>query len=87
MAMSAAAAPMGATRVAAVFPPWWTGARAIDAAATAGSIAGAGATASILIVSSDAPGLAARLRAAGAMMLLSPGLAGLCDVPAREARS
>jgi hypothetical protein len=84
MAMSAVAAPIGATRVAAIFPPWWNGARAMDAAATAGDIAGAGAHPSILIVSSDAPGLAARLRDAGAMILLSPGLAGLCDVPSAK---
>lgn len=87
MAMSAAAAPIGATRVAAVFPPWWNGARAMDAAATAGDIAGAGAHPSILIVSSPAPGLADRLREAGAIILLSPGLAGLCDVPAVENRT
>ncbi len=87
MAMSAVAAPVGATRVAAVFPPWWNSARAMDAAAAAGEIAGAGAHPSILIVSSAAPGLGHRLRAAGAMILLSPGLAGLCDVPASETRS
>ncbi len=87
MAMTAAAAPIGATRVAAIFPPWWNGARAMDAAASAGEIAGAGAYPSILIVSSHAPGLAARLREAGAIVLLSPGLAGLCDVPASENRT
>lgn len=87
MAMSAAAAPAGATRVAAVFPPWWSAARAASAAASAGDIAGAGALSSIMIVSSDAPGLDVRLRAAGAIILLSPGLAGLCDVPVSEVRS
>ncbi len=87
MAMSAAAAPAGATRVAAVFPPWWSAARIAGAAASAGDLAGAGAHASILIVSSATPGLDARLRDAGAIILLSPGLAGLCDVPASEARS
>jgi hypothetical protein len=80
MAMSAVAAPAGATRVAAVFPPWWSSAQAADAAAAAGDIAGAGAHPSILIVSSATPGLSERLRDAGAMILLSPGLAGLCDV-------
>lgn len=87
MAMSAAAAPAGATRVAAVFPPWWSATRAAGAAASAGDIAGAGAHASIMIVSSATPGLKVRLRDAGAIMLLSPGLAGLCDVPAGEDRT
>lgn len=87
MAMSAAAAPAGAARVAAVFPPWWSAAETASAAAAAGDIAGAGAHPSILIVSSATPGLAARLRAAGAMILLSPGLAGLCDVSAAEDRT
>lgn len=87
MAMSAAAAPTDAARVAAVFPPWWSSARVMEAAATAGDIAGAGAHSSILIVSSGAPGLAARLRDAGAVVLLSPGLAGLCAVPASEVHS
>ncbi len=82
MAMSAAAAPAGADRIAAVFPPWWSGGRVIDAAASAGDIAGAGAYRSILIVRGNAPGLAARLRRAGALVLLSPGLAGQCDTPA-----
>lgn len=84
MAMSATAAPAGATRIAAVFPPWWSSAHAMSAAAAAGEIAGAGAQPSILIVSSDTPGLSRRLREAGAIVLLSPGLAGLCDVPASE---
>jgi hypothetical protein len=87
MAMSATAAPTGATRVAAVFPPWWSSARAMGAAATAGEIAGAGAHPSILIVSSGTPGLSRRLHDAGAIVLLSPGLAGLCDVSASEAHS
>ena len=87
MAMSAAAAPADANRVAAVFPPWWSAAQTAGAAASAGDIAGAGAHSSIVIVSSAAPGLEARLRDAGAIVLLSPGLAGLCDVPASEDRT
>lgn len=87
MTMSAAAAPVDADRVAAIFPPWWSGARSVDAAASAGDLAGAGAHRSILIVSSSTPGLNDRLRRAGALFVLSPGLAGLCDVPVVEGRS
>lgn len=87
MAMSAAAAPADAGRVAAVFPPWWTSAQVLSAASGAGDIAGAGAHRSILIVSSRVPGLNERLHRAGAVVLLSPGLAGLCDSPASEAHS
>jgi hypothetical protein len=87
MAMSAAAAPVGASRVAAVFPPWWSAAQAAGAAASAGNIAGAGAHSSIVIVSSATPGLEARLRDAGAIVLLSPDLAGLCNVTATEDRT
>lgn len=87
MAMSAAAAPADANRIAAVFPPWWSSAQIIGAGAAAGDIAGAGAYRSILIVSSRTPGLSARLRQAGAIVLLSPGLAGLCDVSPSEVNS
>lgn len=87
MALSAAAAPADASRIAAVFPPWWSAARAAQAAGSAGEIAGAGAHRSILIVSSHTPGLSARLRQAGAIVLLSPGLAGLCEVPSSEVQS
>lgn len=86
MAMSAVAAPAQADRVAVIFPPWWTNARIIDAAASAGDIAGAGAHPSILIVASHTPGLGGRLRKAGAVALFSPGLAGQCDTPVPETR-
>lgn len=87
MALSAAAAPRDASRIAAIFPPWWSAARAAQAAGSAGDIAGAGAYRSILIVSSHTPGLSERLRGAGAIALLSPGLAGLCEVPSSEVQS
>lgn len=87
MTLSAVAAPADADRIAAVFPPWWSNARAAQAAAAAGDLAGAGALPSILIVSSRQPGLSARLRRAGAVAQLSPGLAGLCDVAVPKAQS
>lgn len=87
MTLSAAAAPAGASRIAAIFPPWWSAAQAAQAAGAAGEIAGAGAHRSILIVSSRTPGLSARLRQAGAIVLLTPGLAGLCEVPSSEVQS
>ncbi len=57
--------------VAAVFPPWWSPARSFAAAAEAGDVARTGAVRSVIVVRSDRAGLADRLRAAGALLILS----------------
>lgn len=66
-------------RVAAIFPPWWT---AHDVMASlAGSdtvILREGIAPSVLLVSSPTPGLARRLREAGALLTVDPKAAAGC---------
>ena len=80
-------APRTANGFAAVFPPWWSTAQAMNAAVSAGDITGVGALPFILILRSDAPGLEARLKRAGALILLDPRAAGVCAPPPPETRS
>lgn len=80
------ASPRDPGRVAAVFPPWWTPARAAGAATSAGDISGAGAVPFILILRGDPATLGARLRAAGALVLLDPDAAGVCAKTVLEPR-
>jgi hypothetical protein len=59
--------------VAAVFPPWWDTARSTAAVAAAdGAVVGWGGLASIVVTRSDRGDFAARLHAAGALLLLDP---------------
>lgn len=88
-AVAVDAQPRTPGRVAAVFPPWWSPAQIVGAAGSAGDIAGAGG-ASFVVILRAPPGdtgpsdLAQRARAAGALMLLDPALAGACARPASE---
>ncbi|MBX9740717.1 MAG: hypothetical protein K2X62_11615 [Beijerinckiaceae bacterium] len=66
---------------AAIFPPWWSGAKAFEAAATSGQITRLGAFPFVVVVRSDDPGLASRLRDAGAVLVLDPVQLALCDTP------
>lgn len=75
------AAPRQADRAAAVFPPWWSEARVVAAAASAGDIASRGGAANIVLVRGDPATLRSRLRAAGALLLLDPQAAGFCASP------
>jgi hypothetical protein len=79
------AAPRDPSRMAAVFPPWWTSAQTASAAASAGQIAGAGGAPFILILRGEPAQLSARLHAAGAWLLLDPAAAGQCT-PSSETR-
>ncbi|HJV43656.1 hypothetical protein [Caulobacter sp.] len=81
-AVAVEAEPRTPGRVAAVFPPWWDPARIIGAAGSAGDIAGAGGASFVVILRGDPADLSARARAAGALMLLDPALAGVCARPA-----
>ena len=63
---------------AAVFPPWWRPGEIFAAAAANGRVVQLGASAAIVLVRSDQPGLPARLRAAGALIVLDPRVAGGC---------
>ncbi len=75
--------PNNQTVLAAVFPVWWTAPHSFAAAGSAGDVAAVGAFSFVLIVRSQNPGLAARLRAAGAFLLLDPPGAVGCAFPAK----
>ena len=79
-----AAAPGRPDAMAAVYPPWWSPARAAASAAAEGNLQAIGGAATILIVSSDQPRLADRLRASGALLLIDSRLASLCAAPANR---
>jgi hypothetical protein len=64
--------------MAAIFPPWWGSARAFEAAASVGDIAGVGKFQTILIVHGKSDGLATRLHAAGAVIVVSSQLFVAC---------
>ena len=69
--------------VAAVFPPWWQREHAAAAVAEAdGLIVREGALPTILVVRPGSPGLAERLRAQGALLIVDPLAARGCFVPA-----
>ncbi|MFX4219952.1 MAG: hypothetical protein ACMVO3_02600 [Thalassobaculum sp.] len=69
----------GTGPVAAVFPPWWS-TRDVMAglARTDAAILREGFSSSIILASSPTPGLADRLRAAGAILVLDPQAAAGC---------
>lgn len=83
-AMAVDAQPRTPGRVAAVFPPWWSPAQAVGAAASAGDVAGVGAVPFIVVMRGPPATLAQRARSAGALLLLDPALAGACARPASE---
>lgn len=66
-------------RVAAIFPPWWT-AHDVLASLTGSDtlILRDGIASTVLLVASPTPGLAGRLRAAGALLILDPKAAAGC---------
>jgi hypothetical protein len=80
MAMAfVALAPVPNHPIAAVFPPWWTAARGFQAAALSGApIVRTGAFVNILVLSPGEPDLPARLRAAGAWLVLDAKALGGC---------
>lgn len=65
-------------QAAGVFPPWWSQSGVLAAAARAGDITAVGAAPFVVVVRSSNGPAAPRLRAAGALLSLNPGLAGLC---------
>lgn len=70
--------PINADTVAAVFPPWWDSASVMAAAGRAGAVLDIGRIPATLIVHGERSTLAARLRTAGALIILDAGLAGGC---------
>lgn len=71
-------APAPAGPVAAVFPPWWGGTRAVLAAAPAGAVIRFGALPCIVILQ-PAPLGRTLLRRAGAWAILNPAALGGCN--------
>ncbi len=77
-AVAVEAQPRTPGRIAAVFPPWWSPAKVVGAAASAGDLSGVGGVPFIVILRGDPADLEQRARAAGAVLLLDPALAGAC---------
>ena len=64
--------------VAALFPPWWTPAHVLRAAAGAGDVLGFGGAPSVVVLHADHDGLAARATAQGALVTFARTRRGLC---------
>jgi hypothetical protein len=79
LAVVAAPASADSQSAAAIFPPWWSPAETFAAAGAAGEVARTGAFSSVLIVHSQAPALADRLRKAGALLVLDPIRLAQCE--------
>jgi hypothetical protein len=80
------AAPTDPSRVAMVFPPWWSAARAFKAAAAAGEIIGEGGVPFVVIVHRDPKAAAKRARSIGALFVLGADPRSLCSSAPLEAR-
>ena len=78
MAAVAEAGPRDAVQAAGVFPPWWSQAGVLAAAGEAGQVTAMGALPFIVVIRSSEGAAGPRLRAAGALLTLKPGLAGSC---------
>jgi hypothetical protein len=63
---------------AAIFPPWWDSTRAFAAAGGVGDIVGVGMFPTVVIVHGNTGGLAMRLHAAGALIVVSAQLFNGC---------
>ncbi len=76
---AAQAMPAGkAGALLAIYPPWWSSERALQAASDAGDISAGSARGFAFVVRSSRPDLPERLRASGAIMILNPRGDGGC---------
>jgi len=87
VAVQVSAAPNDPSRIAAVFPPWWTAAQAVRAASASGRILGVGGAPFVVILQGDPRTLAAHARAVGALFILASNPAGFCAPRASEPKS
>ena len=71
-------APTDPHLVAALFPPWWTPAHVLRAAAGSGDVLGFGGWRSIVVLHADRAGLPARAMAHGALFTFARTRQGLC---------
>lgn len=74
-------------RYVAVYPFWWSQARATAAAASAGELLGVGGWTNTLMVAGDEAALADRLRRSGALLLIDSRLGVFCTSSRRETRA
>ena len=70
--------PRDDREAAGVFPPWWSSAQVIAAASAAGPISAASRQPFVVVVRAPTGDVAGRLRRAGALLVLDPGLARAC---------
>lgn len=70
--------PADPSTAAGIFPIWWSQARTFDAAAKAGAVVGMGAAPFVAIARSERGDVVSRLHAAGAWLVIDPGLAKAC---------
>jgi len=73
------AAPTDPSRVAMVFPPWWSAARAFEAAASEGEILGEGGVPFVVIVHLDPSKSRTRTRKVGPLFMLGADPRSLCS--------
>jgi hypothetical protein len=83
-ALSLGLAPPAQGPVAALFPPWWGGAKSLLAASGAGAIIRFGALPSIVIVQPAAPGGSVQLHHLGAWAVLDPQVFGGCGATSQQ---
>ena len=81
------ATPSDPSRVAVIFPPWWSEARAVTAAASAGEILGVGGVPFIVILHGDSTTVARRARSVGALFTLGADPASLCSPVSLDPKS
>jgi hypothetical protein len=74
----------GSRSVAAFFPPWWSQARVIRSAASAGSLLDVGGWSSVAVFAFSDADLARRLRDAGAILLVDAATIGCAPPPNRS---
>ena len=78
LALVPALAPVrGADQVAVVYPPWWSAARAVAAAARTDRVVSLGAAPFVVVVRTSSADALARLKAGGALAFLNP-VVGAC---------
>jgi hypothetical protein len=70
--------PGDPSTAAGIFPIWWSQGRTFDAAARAGAVVGMGAAPFVAIARSEHGDIVSRLHAAGAWLVIDPGLAKAC---------
>ena len=86
-AVAVNAAPSDPSRVAIVFPPWWTATRAVTAAASVGQIIDVGGVPFVVTVHGDPATAARRARLAGALFILGADPGSLCSSVSLDLRS